>query len=138
MRAIAGIALVALIWTAGARAAEAARIECTPSAGDARYRLFSTENIWTLLELDTQTGRLWQVQASTEGNRIKSVINPVSIVDRGKNGRFTLCPTGNMWTFIILDQETGRTWQAQFSMEANERGVAGEITIPVDPPLPSN
>jgi hypothetical protein len=73
MRIIASIALVALLWAAETNAAETTRIECTPSTGDARFRRFSTDNIWTVLELDTQTGRLWQVQASTGGNRLKSV-----------------------------------------------------------------
>ena len=35
-----------------------------------RYKLYPTQNKWTFLELDTQTGRIWQVQQwSTENAR---------------------------------------------------------------------
>ena len=41
-------------------AADKLRLETDPQQRlDVRYRLFKTENIWTFLELDTQTGRLW-------------------------------------------------------------------------------
>ena len=130
MKKVIGIVLIALIW---APCAVAADLECTASTGDARFRLFKTENMWNLLKLDTQTGRIWQVQASVNGNQLKLPINSDRIVESGKNGRFTLCPTGNMWTFILLDQELGRTWQVQFSMEEGESGIVGEITVPVAP-----
>ena len=38
-------------------------------------------------------------------------------------GRFTLYPTENMWTFILLDQIDGGTWQVQWSFEAKNRLV---------------
>ena len=31
------------------------------------YKLYETSNMWTFLKLDTRTGRIWQVQYSTEG-----------------------------------------------------------------------
>lgn len=130
-KATVGLALATLIWATEGAASD---IECTPSTGDARFRLFRTENMWNLLKLDTQTGRIWQVQASVNGNRIKLPVNPERIVESGRNGRFTLCPTGNMWTFVLLDQETGQTWQVQFSMDEGESGIVGEISVPVAPP----
>ena len=30
------------------------------------YKLYPTDNIWTFLELETSSGRIWQVQWSTE------------------------------------------------------------------------
>ena len=33
-----------------------------------RYKLYPTQNTWTFLELDTQTGRVWQVQYSVQGS----------------------------------------------------------------------
>ena len=30
------------------------------------YKLYPTDNIWTFLELETYSGRIWQVQWSTE------------------------------------------------------------------------
>ena len=32
---------------------------------DARYKLYPTQNMWTFLKLDTETGRIWQVQYSS-------------------------------------------------------------------------
>jgi len=37
-------------------------------------------------------------------------------------------PMGNMWTFMLLDQETGRTWQTQFSINDSGRGI-----VEIDP-----
>ena len=39
------------------------------------------------------------------------------------NGRFTLYPTDNIWTFILLDQVDGNTWQVQWSNEEEKRGI---------------
>jgi hypothetical protein len=40
-------------------AADKIKIEVDPPQRlEVRYRLFQTDNIWTFLELDTQTGRL--------------------------------------------------------------------------------
>ena len=40
-----------------------------------------------------------------------------------RDGRFTLYPTQNMWTFILLDQIDGRMWQVQWSMKEDSRFV---------------
>ena len=34
-----------------------------------------------------------------------------------------LYPTQNMWTFILLDQTDGRTWQVQWSTDYESRGI---------------
>jgi hypothetical protein len=89
---------------------------------DAAYRLFRTRNVYTLLKLDTRTGQLSQVQWGEEGDRFTEVINQAVLVPIGtatrptalKPGRFTLCPTPNIYTFLLLDQEDGRTWQVQW------------------------
>ena len=109
---------------AGAASANDARLECTVSPPTARYRLFSTKNVWTVLELDTESGQLWQVEITVDSAAPSSLpVNTTPLAKGGRPGRFTLCPTGNMWNFVILDQETGRTWQAQFSMTDSERGI---------------
>lgn len=36
-------------------------------------------------------------------------------------GRFELYATNNMYQFILLDTETGRTWQVQWNTEYNKR-----------------
>ena len=33
-----------------------------------RFKLFSTQNMWTFIKLDTQTGQMWQVQYSVKGD----------------------------------------------------------------------
>ena len=46
----------------------------------ARYKLYSTSNMWTFLKLDTSNGRIWQVQwALDDENRLEvdlSLRNP--------------------------------------------------------------
>src|SRR5262245_34631048 len=68
------------------------------------YRLFKTFNIYTFLKLDTRDGRLWQVQWGDKEHRFTEVINSIALVSDGKVGRFTLYPTSNIYTFILLDQ----------------------------------
>jgi len=95
-----------------------------------KYRLFATENMWTFIKLNTRNGKMWQVQYDIEGdNRFETYLNILPLVDKEKelDDRFTLYPTRNMWTFILLDQFDGRTWQVQWSIEPKER-----IVIPIE------
>lgn len=90
------------------------------------YRLFSTTNIYTLLKLDTRTGQLWQVQWGDKDHRFTDVLNSIALVSDGKVGRFTLYPTFNVYTFILLDQEAGDAWHVQW-------GKAGErFVVPIE------
>ena len=67
------------------------------------------------LLLDTRTGQISQMQWSMDaGNRFVGPLNPKPLVEGGKSGRFTLYPTQNIYTFILLDQNTGNTWQVQW------------------------
>jgi len=84
---------------------------------DAPYRLFNTKNVYTLLKLDTSTGRIWQVQWGQSSNRFTVPLNEKAIVTDGKPGRFTLHPTSNIYTFILIDQITGVTWHVQWGDE---------------------
>jgi hypothetical protein len=85
----------------------------------APYRLFRTQNLYTFLLLDTQTGKLAQVQWSTEADtRFTSPLGSKSLADGGRSGRFTLYPTQNIYTFILLDQDTGKSWQVQWGKNA--------------------
>lgn len=91
-----------------------------------RYKLYPTQNKWTFLELDTQTGRIWQVQYSVEGPeyRFKSNLYIWPLIkdnDLQVSGRFELYPTQNIYTFVLLDKISGRAWQVQWSTE-NARG----------------
>lgn len=89
------------------------------------YRLFSTQNTWTFIKLNTRNGQLWQVQWDTESNQLET---PISLskriaIEGEKNGRFFLYPTTNIYNFILLDQIDGRVWQVQWSTEVEERLV---------------
>jgi hypothetical protein len=89
--------------------------------GAVTYRLFSTRNMYTFIKLDTRNGKMWQVQWSNKGSeyRFESTLSDISQVnkDEEKNGRFFLYPTTNIYTFILLDQIDGRTWQVQWGKE---------------------
>ena len=90
------------------------------------YRLFKTTNMWNFIQLETATGRMWQIQYDINGNsRGSAVINNKNLAENKKSivGRFTLYATDNMWTFILLDQIDGDTWQVQWSFDEDERFI---------------
>jgi len=105
--------------------AEEPRLEQTQNP-DAPYRLFNTQNIYTLLKLDTSAGRIWQVQWGDKDHRFIEPINVKALVSDGKPGRFTLYATSNIYTFILLDQETGDTWMVQWGVAENR------FVVPID------
>ena len=87
------------------------------------YKLFPTTNMWIFLKLDTSQGLVSMVQYSMEDkNRLEAPIN-FQLLASGTDaipGRFNLYPTQNMWTFILLDEVDGRTWQVQWSTDGKE------------------
>jgi hypothetical protein len=90
------------------------------------YRLFPTQNIWTFIKLNTRNGQMWQVQYDVkENNRLETNLNLIPLVNKEEetNGRFTLYPTQNIYTFILLDQLDGRVWKVQLSTKAEQRLV---------------
>lgn len=96
----------------------------------AKYRLFRTSNMWIFLKLETTTGKIWILQYDVSGdNRFTAELNTIDL-SGGKEktaGRFTLYPTSNIYTFILLDQIYGNTWQVQWSFE--EENI---FIIPID------
>lgn len=96
-----------------------------------RFKLFPTQNMWTFIKLDTQTGQMWQVQYSlkSEKERFEYNLNSHSLVTNGKkvNGRFELYPTQNIYNFILLDRIDGQVWQVQWSFDAENR-----LIVPVE------
>jgi hypothetical protein len=86
---------------------------------DSPFRLFNTKNIYTLLKLDTRDGRIWQLQWGLDkAHRFVEPINSKALVAGGNAGRFSLYPTSNIYTFILLDQETGDAWHVQWGVGA--------------------
>lgn len=106
-----------LLLLAGVASAQELRPEPTQDPS-ATYRLFNTKNIYTLLKLDTRDGRIWQVQWGDAEHRFIEPLNTVVLAPGGKAGRFTLYPTSNIYTFILLDQETGDVWHIQWGKAA--------------------
>lgn len=90
-----------------------------------RFKLYKTLNIFTSLLLDTKTGQIWQVQYSLDNEHNEGDI-PLS-AEKCKvgcsNGRFSLSSTGNMWTYLLIDSDTGGIWHCQFTLE--NRGARG-------------
>lgn len=80
---------------------------------NAKYQLFPTENKWNFIKLDTQTGRMWMVQFTINDPQNRGTFrlkNEALVYDEENSpvGRFTLYPTQNHYTFILLDQTDGR------------------------------
>jgi hypothetical protein len=93
---------------------------------DFEFRLYPTDNISIFIKLNTSNGQMTQVQYSMEDSkRIEVILSSTSLVKKGDevNGRFTLYPTKNIWTFILLDQIGGNTWQVQWSVNPEQRRI---------------
>ena len=91
------------------------------------YQLYQTQNMWIYIKLNTQDGTMKLVQFSVDN--VESIgefkLNPNSLAtgkDK-KNGRFSLTPTDNMWTFLLLDQIDGDVWQGQWGFDETDRFV---------------
>ena len=70
---------------------------------------------------------MWQLQYSVNDDkgRFEYDLNPNALVgdDKKVNGRFELCPTQNIYNFILLDKIGGKTWQVQWSFDEENRAV---------------
>jgi hypothetical protein len=91
------------------------------------FCLYPTINIWTFIKLNTTSGQIWQVQYGMEKNSraIFDIYSDSLLLPKSKivQGRFKLYPTQNNYTFILLDQIDGRTWQVQWAIEPEKRGI---------------
>ncbi|WP_405326771.1 hypothetical protein [Fibrobacter sp.] len=102
-------------------------IACSESDFNTRYKLYPTQNMWTFLKLDTETGRIWQVHYSIKGKdyRFEEPLNSGNIAKTLKKkqiiGRYALYQTQNMYNFILLDQFDGDTYQVQWGTDKESR-----------------
>lgn len=91
------------------------------------YEIYPTKNSWNFIKLNTRNGKMKIIQYSIndDKNRFEYSLNETSLVsyEEEVNGRFKLQPTENIFTFILLDQIDGRTWQVQWSFEYNQRFI---------------
>lgn len=92
-----------------------------------RYKLYPTENLYTLLELDTKTGIIKQVQWGLESKDEGTWY--INSEDLNKwsggygSGTFELYPTQNMYQFILIDQTDGRKWHVQWGIGDKKRWI---------------
>lgn len=101
------------------------QIEITNSLKQ-RYKLYQTDNIYTLLQLDTKTGQIEQVQWSLDSDNEGSVTINDQDLTFGYgygSGSFELYATKNMYQFILLDKTDGRKWHVQWGMTATQRWI---------------
>lgn len=116
--------LIVFASVSSAQNSQPTEVEYDMQRIDVRYRIYKTRNIWNTLLLDTQTGQVWQVQIGLKNeDRMRIPLNKEILASSGaKPGRFTLYSSRNIYQFILLDQENGRTWQIQWSTE-NTNGI---------------
>jgi len=90
-----------------------------------RFKLYQTDNIYTLLQLDTKTGKIDQVQWSLDSDNEGSVSVNSDDLSIGNYGSccFELYPTQNMYQFILLDKTNGRKWHVQWGTENGKRWI---------------
>jgi len=91
-----------------------------------RYKLYQTDNIYTLLQLDTKTGMIEQVQWSLDSDNEGSVTINSDDLTYGYgygSGSFELYPTKNMYQFILLEKTSGKKWHVQWGMESSKRWI---------------
>ena len=87
------------------------------------FKLYQTKNIHNQLKLNTKTGEIIQVQDDGQTFLVTDAKTP----DNEKANRYTLQKTENIWTFIMLDQFSGKLWQCQFSVHGSEYRSCWEI-----------
>ncbi len=91
-----------------------------------RYKLYPTCNMWTFLKLDTSNGSINMVKFDTNVKNSKEMPVLDQLTEADDNaipGRFNLVATDNIWTFILIDQLDGRTWQFQWSSDGKSKIV---------------
>lgn len=89
-----------------------------------RYKIYPTENIYILIKLDTQTGKLELIQWSLKSkDEFAATLNASDLSWYDGLNSFELYPTKNMYQFILLDKATGRNWHVQWGTKASEMWI---------------
>ncbi len=93
------------------------------------YKLYPTRNMWNFLKLDTRNGKITIVQFSVDedGKQMEYELSNIARCEDNTPGRFMLQTTENIYNFIMLDQVSGKTYQAQWSFDEYNRFV-----MPID------
>ena len=80
------------------------------------YKFYTTQNIHNQLRLNTKTGEVYQIQ--DDGQTF--LVHAATTFSTEQLNRYVLYETQNMWTFILLDQFSGKLWQCQYSVKGME------------------
>ena len=80
------------------------------------YKMYATQNLHNQLRLNTATGEVKQIQDDGQSWTIGEAVEEYG----SKDGRYCLAKTQNMWTFLMLDTYSGKTWQVQFSVKGSD------------------
>lgn len=89
-----------------------------------RYKIYPTENIYILIKLDTQTGKLELIQWSLKSkDEFSATLNDTDLSWYNGLNSFELYPTKNMYQFILLDKATGRNWHVQWGTKSSEMWI---------------
>ncbi len=114
MRALMTVVLLTLTSVA---LADEPQLTLTQSQNpNALYRLFGTKNVYNLLLLNTKDGSLRKIQWGQNSFNVALAQCPGANAPDSHPGRYTLQPTPNIWTFILLDQDNGNSWYVQWSL----------------------
>lgn len=89
-----------------------------------RYKIYPTENIYILIKLDCQTGKLDLIQWSLNSkDEFSATLNDEDLSWVNGLNSFELYPTKNMYQFILLDKASGRTWHVQWGTKSSENWI---------------
>lgn len=80
------------------------------------YKFYQTDNIHNQLRLNSKTGEVNQIQSDGQ----TFLVHAGTTLENEKPNRYILHKTKNMWTYILLDQVTGKLWQCQYSVKGTE------------------
>lgn len=86
-----------------------------------RFQLFPTQNMWNLIMLDSYTGRIWQVQYSTQDFDLKLCI-PINDRELSNNTKsvFYIQPLTSMFQYYLINDITGDMWKFQWSTKGDD------------------
>ena len=91
-----------------------------------KYKMYHTQNTYNILQLDTQTGKVWQVQWALDVNEEFAVVINDKDLSAGTImpiGTYELYPTENIYQFILLNTISGQSWHLQWGFDPGKRWI---------------
>ena len=91
-----------------------------------RFKIYKTEDMNTMLELDTKTGVVKQIHWALKSDEEKVyTINPNDLSESAELGPgvFELYATNNMYQFILINKMNGSKWHIQWGDDKEHRWI---------------